>query len=72
MKPYSETHQKGMISIEMPVKTGIIVGDFGIQIAEDGRIWCCINGQAFVRFKPYSGKTFGELSKKYTNHMKIE
>ena len=26
--------------------------DIGIQIAEDGRIWICINGVSFLRFKP--------------------
>jgi len=29
-----------------------IDGDFGIQIAKDGRVWVCINGVAFLRFKP--------------------
>jgi len=26
--------------------------DFGIQIAEDGRVWICIDGVSFLRFKP--------------------
>lgn len=26
--------------------------DVGIQVATDGRIWVCINGAAFLRFKP--------------------
>lgn len=55
MKEYPEIHQKGIISIEntdmIPYKN-TFVGDFGIQIAEDGRIWVCINGIAFIRFKP--------------------
>ena len=29
-----------------------IKGDFGIQIAEDGRVWICIDGVAFIRFVP--------------------
>jgi len=64
MKEYPETHQTGYISIENlpdevyheyvrgnynPVH---LTGDFGIQIAEDGRVWVCINGVAFLRFKP--------------------
>ena len=27
-------------------------GDFGIQIARDGRVWICIDGVAFLRFNP--------------------
>ena len=34
------------------VEDGVIKGDFGIQIAEDGRVWICINGIAFIRFTP--------------------
>ena len=51
MKEYKETHQKGVITKEndfvFPIE-----GDFGIQIARDGRVWVCINGVAFIRFKP--------------------
>ncbi|QIG58291.1 hypothetical protein SEA_SKOG_139 [Gordonia phage Skog] len=30
--------------------------DLGIQIAWDGRVWLCVNGQAFLRFKPSPGR----------------
>lgn len=55
MKDYPETHQHGMLSIENKEaiealdKGGV---DFGIQISTDGRIWICVNGMAFLRFKP--------------------
>ena len=65
IKPYEETHMDGIISLENnpfdnilvpppnPFRTQpYITGDFGIQIAEDGRIWICINGISFVRFTP--------------------
>ena len=52
MKEYPETHQTGIISIENLPTTNFIKGDLGIQIAKDGRIWICINGIAFIRFKP--------------------
>lgn len=60
MKELKETHMSGMISIEneeiiLDRKknfTHMIFGDLGIQIATDGRIWICINGIAFLRFKP--------------------
>ena len=60
MKEYPEVHQHGIISIEnkdmilgrsLDFNQGI-VGDFGIQIAEDGRVWVCVNGISFIRFKP--------------------
>ena len=56
IKEYPETHQKGIISLEnVPgglMQEGYIEGDFGIQVAWDGRVWVCINGIAFLRFKP--------------------
>jgi len=54
---YKETHQTGAISIEtMPgkLKSGRhMKGDFGIQVARDGRVWICIDGAAFLRFSPH-------------------
>lgn len=62
MKEYPETHQQGTISIEnLPKEFGLMFGpngrpfmegDLGIGIAEDGRVWICIDGVAFLRFKP--------------------
>jgi len=26
--------------------------EFGVQVGWDGRVWVCINGIAFLRFKP--------------------
>lgn len=60
MKPYRETHQEGYIWIEQAFDQGVIVGDFGIQIAGDGRIWICINGQALIRFSPDRGYNNGK------------
>ena len=28
---------------------------FGFQIGDDGRVWVCINGTAWLRFKPHQG-----------------
>lgn len=52
VKEYPETHQQGIISIENEMPHGSIKGDIGIQIATDGRIWVCINGIGFIRFRP--------------------
>ena len=52
VKPYDETHQRGYITIENVPDSTHMEGDLGIQIARDGRVWVCINGLAFVRFRP--------------------
>lgn len=55
IKPYEETHMDGIIHLENnPFIEGQygIKGDFGIQVAEDGRAWVCIDGIAFLRFMP--------------------
>ena len=51
MKEMPETHTKGHLSVEADVKS-LIDCDFGIQIANDGRVWICIDGVAFIQFKP--------------------
>jgi len=52
MKTLPETHQEGLISVSQNLEMGDQLGDFGIQIAKDGRVWICINGLAAIRFKP--------------------
>jgi hypothetical protein len=50
-----ETHQIGLFTIENHEIATANAGkeaDFGIQIARDGRVWICINGVAWIRFKP--------------------
>jgi len=67
MQELPEVHKEGIISIENKEiilknnsMTDVLQGDFGIQIAADGRVWICINGIAFLRFKPFKSlKTFG-------------
>jgi hypothetical protein len=56
MKEYKETHQQGFITFEKEMKVGYMDADVGIQIAEDGRIWLCINGEAAIRFRPKNTK----------------
>ncbi len=41
IEPYEVLHQKGMMSVEMDIPKGGYIGDVGIQIARDGRIWLC-------------------------------
>ena len=52
MKEYPETHQRGIISLENVPTKRMMVGDLGIQIADDGRVWVCIDGVALIRFNP--------------------
>lgn len=50
-----ETHRSGMVSIhnqEFIEQEDLLNADFGLQISSDGRVWVCINGMAFIRFKP--------------------
>lgn len=32
--------------------------DVGLQVGPDGRIWLCVNGLAFIRFKPNMRQIF--------------
>lgn len=32
--------------------------DVGLQVGADGRIWLCVNGIAFIRFKPGMAQMF--------------
>lgn len=52
MKEYPETHKCGFISIDREIKLGIVRGDLGIRISQEGRIWVCIDGISFLRFRP--------------------
>lgn len=55
-KDFPETHKQGHVSIENleMVKTMDLHDvDFGVQISADGRVWCCVNGIAFIRFRPH-------------------
>lgn len=50
-----ETHWTGHISVENQEfikQYDLQDADLGIQIASDGRVWLCVNGTAFIRFKP--------------------
>lgn len=52
--PYPVLHQKGSLSVETNLEVGNHFCDTGVQIARDGRIWICVDGHAFLRFKPIS------------------
>jgi hypothetical protein len=53
-----ETHRRGFIQIhnqELVDTMDLQDADFGLQVAPDGRVWVCINGLAYIRFKPAPG-----------------
>jgi hypothetical protein len=52
IKPYEETHMDGITSLGLHPEEDTIIGDFGIKIAEDGRVWICLGGVCYLRFKP--------------------
>jgi len=52
-RPYEETHQKGYIEVVVEGKYMVsMAGDLGVKIAKDGRVWICVDGVSFLRFKP--------------------
>ena len=54
-RAFPETHRQGRVSLEnldFIKEMDLQDADFGIQICIDGRVWVCINGIAFIRFKP--------------------
>jgi hypothetical protein len=55
MQEYPVVYQKGMLELtpkEQLLTTDLSCCDVGVQIAHDGRIWLCVNGQSLIRFKP--------------------
>ena len=71
VKPYDEIHMSGSLSIEYPAVTTVDC-DFGIQIAADGRVWVCINSEAFIRFKPAPVPTTKEVFKNLAENNKAK
>ncbi len=64
MKELKETHQTGLITEEngfiFPIE-----GDFGLRVAKDGRVWICINGIMFLRFRPVGLSLGDDLPSRY-------
>lgn len=60
MNEFPETHQRGRLSVEnteMISKVNLEDCDVGIQVSWDGRIWLCLDGIAWLRFKPAKAST---------------
>ena len=56
MKPYKDQHAQGVTEIVPPPDQGLpyyVKGDIGLEVEADGRIWICLNGIAFLRFRKY-------------------
>lgn len=60
-KEIKEKHEQGFLTIEnIDIINQMILEDkinnkdtdIGLKISYDGRLWICINGIAFLRFKP--------------------
>lgn len=56
-KEYDLEHDEGTITIDNVPDKKAFIGDLGIQISEDGRVWICIDGLSFLRFTPRKNKT---------------
>jgi hypothetical protein len=64
-----EFHQQGSLGISnrdeviamlQAANTANETIDVGLQASLDGRIWLCVNGMAFLRFKPGMPQMFVE------------
>jgi hypothetical protein len=51
-KEYPLLSQEGYMTIDNIPDEGLRKGILGIQIGADGKVWICINGLSFLRFKP--------------------
>ena len=51
---FGPLYQEGHLSIEhaLPFESGGTDCTFGVQVAPDGRVWLCIDGVSWARFKP--------------------
>lgn len=55
---WPETHRTGCVEVLNTDEVGKALAeypnsvDLGVQIAWDGRVWLCVNGIAWIRFKP--------------------
>jgi len=52
IKSYPEIQQTGYLSIEQDLHQGGKKCVFGVQVAEDGRVWICVDGISLLRFRP--------------------
>lgn len=66
MKDLGPEYQRGSVLIDLQSIVGYDPFDciFGVQLHDDGRIWVCINGVTWLRFKP-NGKDILELVEKF-------
>ena len=64
MQEIKETHQTGIITVEQNLQMQGKICDFGIQVAKDGRVWICVDGEALLRFRPCSSKIVETMKEK--------
>lgn len=54
---FGPMYQEGQLSIEFAPDFTIKSCNVGVQVAADGRVWVCIDGRSFLRFKPTNPPT---------------
>jgi hypothetical protein len=52
VKEYPLLSQEGYIGFDKIPDGKLTKGILGIQVATDGRVWVCINGNSLLRFRP--------------------
>jgi hypothetical protein len=56
MREFGPTYQEGHLSVEnedLIKRLDLQDCSVGLQVSHDGRIWICVNGVAYLRFKPH-------------------
>ena len=60
MKEFGPLYQQGMVTLDVDpqhLKMDLTDALFGIQVSADGRVWVCVNGMSWLRFKPHRTAT---------------
>ena len=65
MIDYGPEYQIGQLTVdneELIKRLDLQDCQVGLQIASDGRIWLCVNGMAYLRFKPSHGQRYANIA----------
>lgn len=55
MRSFGPQYAHGHVSVEndeMIAAQDLTDCELGVQVSHDGRVWLCVNGVAWIRFKP--------------------
>ena len=64
MTEFGPLYQTGQVYMDNPdliQRLDLTDCEFGVQVSADGRVWVCINGIAWLRFKPSPGQRYANI-----------